>query len=114
MAKKSANTSIVDGLNQAFTNKIRVGIMAVLVVNDWVDFNTLKKLINTSDGNLATHLNNLEKKSYLIYKKDFVGRKPRTSYQCTQEGREAFQKHLQALESLLNSQQIILDKQSNN
>lgn len=110
MAKNSANKSIIDGLNEAFTNKIRVGIMAVLVVNEWVDFNTLKKLINTSDGNLATHLNNLEKKSYLIFRKDFVGRKPRTSYKCTKEGKKAFQAHLSALESLISGQHIKLDK----
>ncbi len=75
--------------------------MAILVVNDWVDFNTLKKLLDASDGNLASHLTALEKKEYIRLKKEFVGRKPRTSYQATELGKKEFQAHLNALEKLL-------------
>jgi DNA-binding HxlR family transcriptional regulator len=99
--------SIIDGLDKAFDNRIRVGIMAILVVNDWVDFNTLKTLLQVSDGNLASHLSGLEEAEYLIFKKEFVGRKTRTSYQATEQGKQAFTAHLNALENLLKIQQNI-------
>ncbi|HAS44682.1 MAG TPA: transcriptional regulator [Microscillaceae bacterium] len=95
--------SIIEGLNKAFENKFRIGTMAILVVNDWVDFNTLKKLLKATDGNLASHLIALEKKEYLKVKKEFVGRKPRTSYKATESGKVAFQAHLNALEKLLKN-----------
>lgn len=75
--------------------------MAVLVVNDWVDFNTLKDLLQVTDGNLASHLTALEKDAYILVRKEFVAKKPRTSYQCTASGRQAFQNHIEALEKLL-------------
>lgn len=93
--------SIIDGLNKAFENSYRIGAMSILVVNDWVDFNTLKKLLNASDGNLASHLVALEKKEYIRVKKEFVGRKPRTSYQVTELGKKEFQTHLDTLEKIL-------------
>ena len=101
--------SIIEGLNKAFNNKIRVGIMAVLVVNEWVDFNTLKDLLQVSDGNLASHLTALEKESYIQYKKEFIGKKPRTSYKATDDGKKAFNNHLNALENLLNNNNIDLN-----
>ena len=95
--------SIIEGLNKAFQNNYRVGAMAILVVNDWVDFNTLKKLLKASDGNLASHMTALEKAKYLTVKKEFVGRKPRTSYKATDLGKTTFQTHLNALEKLLKN-----------
>lgn len=80
--------------------------MAVLMVNDWVDFNTLKDLLQVTDGNLATHLTALEEIQYLIYKKEFVGKKTKTSYQATEKGKQAFQSHLNALENLLKMQNL--------
>lgn len=94
--------SIIEGLNNDFGGKFRIGTMAILVVNDWVDFKTLKKLLEASDGNLASHLVALEKKEYIEVKKEFVGRKPRTSYRATALGKREFQAHLNALEKLLN------------
>ena len=102
------NKSIIDGLNKAFNHKNRVGIMAILVVNDWVDFNTLKGLLSLEDGTLASHLKALEKVEYIEVKKEFVSRKPRTSYRYTNEGKKAFNDHLNALEELINSQKIYL------
>lgn len=75
--------------------------MSILIVNDWVEYNTLKKLLNTSDGNLASHIKTLEGKAYLEVKKQFVNRKPQTTYRATETGRTAFQSHLDALEALL-------------
>lgn len=98
--------SIIEDLDKAFNNKIRMGIMAVLVVNDWVDFNTLKTLIKATDGNLSSHLTGLEKVTYILVKKEFVGKKPRTSYKVSEKGKTAFENHLNALENLLKNAQI--------
>ncbi len=75
--------------------------MSVLMVNDWVDFSEMKSLLEITDGNLASHSNALEKSEYIEVKKEFVGKKPKTSYRVTQKGREAFTEHLNALEKLL-------------
>ena len=71
------------------------------MVNDWVDFNTLKENLGATDGNLASHLTNLEKAEYIEVKKQFVGKKTQTSYRATLDGRKAFGEHLDALEKLL-------------
>ena len=88
-------------MNKAFENKIRLGIMSALVVNDYLDFNSLKELLEVTDGNLASHLKSLEKSKYVAFKKEFLGRKPNTKYSATNEGREAFKKHIKAIEQLL-------------
>ena len=75
--------------------------MSVLMVNDWVDFSEMKTLLEITDGNLASHSSALEKSEYIEVKKEFVGKKPKTSYRVTQKGREAFTEHLNALEKLL-------------
>lgn len=75
--------------------------MSVLMVNDWVDFSEMKSLLEVTDGNMASHSNALEKAGYIEVKKEFVGKKPRTSYRVTQSGRQAFTEHLNALEKLL-------------
>lgn len=92
---------ILKDLNKAFENKIRLGIMSALVVNDHLDFNALKELMDVTDGNLASHLKYLEKYGYVAYKKDFINRKPNTRYYSTEEGRKAFRKHIRAIEQLL-------------
>ena len=88
-------------LDKAFENKVRLGLMSLLVIEDSVDFNTLKESLEITDGNLASHLKNLEKLSYISFKKEFVGRKPRTSYVATDLGRKAFKLHIEALEKFL-------------
>lgn len=93
--------SIIANINKAFENKVRLGIMAVLVVNDTVNFNELKELLGVTDGNLASHLKSLESKEYIGYTKTFENRKPRTSYYATKDGKEAFKQHILALEKLL-------------
>ncbi len=88
-------------LNKEFESRVRLGIMSVLMVNDWVDFNEMKNLLEVTDGNLASHSSALEKSNYIEIKKEFVGKKPKTSYRVTQLGRQAFSEHLNALEKLL-------------
>ena len=93
--------SIVSQLNKAFENRIRLGIMSILVVNDFVSYSKLKELLGVTDGNLASHLKALEKIEYVMVEKSFVDRKPHTTYAVTSAGRTAFQDHLNGLEALL-------------
>lgn len=90
-------------LNKTFENRIRLGIMSILMVNEWVDFKTFKEMLELTDGNLASHMTGLEKKEYIEVKKEFVGRKPLTTYNATKLGRKAFNEHLDALENLLKN-----------
>lgn len=91
----------LDNINKAFESRVRLGIMSVLMVEDKVDFSTLKDTLQLTDGNLASHLRALEDAEYLRVEKQFVGRKPNTTYQTTDTGREAFNNHLDALEQLI-------------
>ncbi len=96
----------LEKINKAFESRARLGIMSVLMVEDKVDFNTLKETLQLTDGNLASHLRALEEAEYLRVEKQFVGRKPQTTYHATEAGREAFKAHLDALEQLiLNNRQ---------
>ncbi len=102
----NANSAVKDyleNINKAFESRARLGIMSVLMVEDKVDFNTLKDTLQLTDGNLASHLRALEEAAYLRVEKQFVGRKPNTSYLVTQAGRSAFKSHLDALEQLILS-----------
>jgi DNA-binding MarR family transcriptional regulator len=92
----------ISDFNKAFESRIRLGIMSILVVNDSVDFATLKAQLQVTDGNMASHLTALEKLQYIEVSKQFIGRKPNTSYAVTEAGRKAFQDHLNALERLLS------------
>jgi DNA-binding HxlR family transcriptional regulator len=94
---------IIDKLNKNFESRVRLGIMSVLIVNDWVDFTEMKALLSITDGNLASHSAALEKSEYIEIKKEFVGKKPKTSYRITNLGRVAFKEHLNYLEKLINS-----------
>lgn len=88
-------------INPAFDHRNRLGIMSVLAVNEWVDYNTLKELLELTDGNLASHLKPLEAQGYITFKKQFVGRRPQTTYSATEKGRQAFKSHLDALETMV-------------
>lgn len=91
----------IDNLNKAFENRIRLGIMSILMVNDKIDFNNMKELLNLTDGNLASHITGLEKQGYILVNKQFVGKKPNTTFEATKEGKKAFKLHLDALEKLI-------------
>lgn len=88
-------------LNKAFESRIRLGIMSALMVNDYVDFNALKELLELTDGNLASHTRALEQLAYVRVEKSFQGRKPNTRYAVTPEGRLAFEQHIAALEKII-------------
>lgn len=88
-------------LNKAFENKIRLGIMSILSVNDQASFNHLKEVLEITDGNLASHIKSLEKDGYISVRKSFKNRKPNTNYKITDSGAKAFDNHLKALEDIL-------------
>lgn len=92
---------LLKNLNKAFENRIRLGIMSALMVNDYLDFNALKNLLGVTDGNLASHLKSLEKSEYIRVQKEFLNRKPNTKYSASDEGKLAFIKHIKAIEQLL-------------
>lgn len=96
------NVSFND-LHKAFENRIRLGIMSVLVVNESLDFNALKKYLEVTDGNLSSHLKKLEDEAFIEVKKSFIDRKPNTRYSITDKGRTAFENHLKALEQIINA-----------
>lgn len=88
-------------LNKIFDSRIRIGIMSALIVNEEVNFNDLKALIDVTDGNLATHLKTLEENGFIKVQKGFIGRKTNTLYSITKAGEKAFRAHLEALEKII-------------
>lgn len=93
--------NIIQNINKAFDHRIRLGIMSILMVNDYADFSTLKELLGVTDGNLASHAKALESENYISVQKQFIGKKPNTTYTATKEGRLAFREHIEALEKLI-------------
>ena len=102
---------LITKLNKIFDNRLRLGIMSILLVNDDADFNRLKTMLEATDGNLASHLRALEKEGYIKVHKQFVGRKPNTTYEVTAPGRRAFSEHLDALEKILNTSRAELSSE---
>lgn len=94
---------IIDNLSKALESRVRLAAMSVLVVNEAMDFNTLKELLQVTDGNLATHMSVLEREGYIRVRKRFVGRKPQTIYAATSSGKAAFAEHVDALERLIRT-----------
>lgn len=96
---------IVDKLNKVLESRVRLAVMSALSVNEGLTFNSLKEMLNVTDGNLASHIAALEQERYLTVKKRFVGKKPQTTYALTTAGRKAFAEHIDALEQLIRSSQ---------
>ncbi|QTD37056.1 transcriptional regulator [Polaribacter aestuariivivens] len=95
--------NIILHINKAFDHRIRLGIMSILMVNEYADFNTLKELLGATDGNLASHTKSLEKVDFIKVEKQFIGRKPNTKYYATELGKQEFKKHIEALEKLIKN-----------
>ncbi|HYK44402.1 MAG TPA: transcriptional regulator [Parafilimonas sp.] len=91
----------IENLNKVFDSRIRLGIMSALMVNDSINFNDLKALIQVTDGNLASHIKALEESGYIKVQKGFIGRKTNTLYSATKAGEKAFRFHLDALEQMI-------------
>lgn len=93
----------IEQLNKLFDSRVRIGIMSALMVNESLNFNDLKALIDVTDGNLASHLKSLEENSYIKVQKGFIGRKTNTTYTITEAGETAFRNHLNALEAIIKT-----------
>ncbi len=93
----------IENLNKVFDSRVRLGIMSTLMVNDAINFNDLKQLIDVTDGNLASHIKSLEDSGYIKVNKGFIGRKTNTTYTVTKVGEKAFQQHLSALEKMIKN-----------
>lgn len=91
----------IENLNKVFDSRVRLGIMSTLMVNDEINFNDLKQLIDVTDGNLASHVKALEDGGFIKVKKGFIGKKTNTTYAVTKAGQKAFQQHLDALENMI-------------
>jgi DNA-binding MarR family transcriptional regulator len=88
-------------LDRLIHERIRLGIVSALAVNDTLTFNELKKLLGTTDGNLSVHAVKLEEAGYITSSKYFEGRIPRTEYHLTDEGRRALDRYLDHMEALI-------------
>lgn len=93
-----------ESLDKVLEHSVRLQIMSVLVANDSYDFNSLKEIIGSTDGALATHIKALEKEKYISVTKSFIDRKPNTKYKVTERGRKTFKAHLDGLEQLIKQQ----------
>ena len=93
--------NIIQHINKIFDHRIRLGIMSVLMVNEYAEFNTLKELLGATDGNLASHIKALEKAEFINIEKQFIGKKPNTRSRATTLGRKEFKTHIEALEKLI-------------
>lgn len=91
----------IENLNKTFDSRIRMGVMSILIVNEEVSFNDLKKMLDVTDGNLASHMVNLEENGYIKVHKGFIGRKTNTTYSITRAGEKAFKDHIEALEAMI-------------
>lgn len=93
-----------ENLDKILEHRLRLQIMSVLITNNMYDFNSLKDMLDVTDGNLASHIKALEKEKYISVSKSFIDRKPNTKYKITERGRTAFRKHLDALEAVVKQQ----------
>jgi DNA-binding MarR family transcriptional regulator len=91
----------IEHLNKIFESRIRMGVMSILMVNPEISFNDLKQMMEVTDGNLASHMVNLEENGYIKVHKGFIGRKTNTTYSITRAGEKAFRDHIEALENMI-------------
>lgn len=90
-------------LDRLVHERLRLGILSALSVNDTLTFNELKKLLDTTDGNLSVHARKLEEAGYVGCSKGFAGRVPRTDYRMTAAGRRALERYLDHMEALIQT-----------
>jgi DNA-binding HxlR family transcriptional regulator len=90
-------------LDRLIHERMRLGIVSALAVNDALTFNDLKRLMKTTDGNLSVHARKLEDAAYVTCTKSFEGRMPRTEYRLTPTGRRALERYLDHMEALIRA-----------
>src|SRR5476649_1089799 len=90
-------------LDRLVHERLRLGILSALAVNDSLTFNELKKLLDTTDGNLSVHARKLEEAGYVACSKSFEGRMPKTEYKLSASGRRALERYLDHMEALIQA-----------
>lgn len=100
---KTASPKRADELDRLIHERLRLGLVSALAVNDSLSFSDLKKLMNTTDGNLSVHARKLEEAEYITCTKSFEGRMPKTKYRLTAAGRRALEKYLDHMEALIRA-----------
>jgi DNA-binding HxlR family transcriptional regulator len=93
----------LESIDDVIHQKVRLGVMSFLIGLGEADFNCLKSELGVSDGNLSTHLTVLEESGYVGVVKEFIGKKPRTTYSPTPAGRRAFEEYVAALEAFVRT-----------
>jgi DNA-binding MarR family transcriptional regulator len=104
---EKAAENVSNDLDKVIHERMRLGIISALAANESLSFNDLKRLLNTTDGNVSVHARKLEEASYLTCEKSFKGRVPLTEYRITQAGREALEKYLNHMEALIKAMKRI-------
>ena len=103
LRKQPAAAALALELDPVIHERVRLGIVSALAVNETLSFNDLKKLLEITDGNLSVHARKLEAAGYVKCSKSFVGRQPRTEFKLTAAGRRALEEYLQGMESVIRA-----------
>jgi DNA-binding MarR family transcriptional regulator len=101
--KAEHGSARADALDRLIHERLRLGIVSALAVNDSLSFSDLKKLMRTTDGNLSVHARKLEEAEYITCTKSFEGRMPKTQYRLTAAGRRALERYLDHMEALIRA-----------
>lgn len=101
--KADVKTQTPLNLDRLIHERLRLGIISALAVNERLSFNDLKRLLDTTDGNLSVHARKLEEAQYIACDKSFEGRVPRTEYRLTAAGRRALEKYLAHMEAIIKA-----------
>jgi DNA-binding HxlR family transcriptional regulator len=104
---RTKEKSAAPNLDRLIHERLRLGIISALAANESLTFSDLKKLMNTTDGNLSVHARKLEEAGYISCTKFFEGRLPKTEYKLTAAGRSALEKYLSHMESLIKQMRNI-------
>jgi DNA-binding MarR family transcriptional regulator len=99
----AAPSARADVLDRLIHERLRLGIVSALAVNESLSFSDLKKLMKTTDGNLSVHARKLEEAEYITCTKSFEGRMPKTEYRLTASGRRALERYLDHMEALIRA-----------
>ena len=102
-----AAETVSNDLDRVIHERMRLGIISALAANQALSFTELKKLLDTTDGNISVHARKLEDAGYLTCEKSFKGRMPLTEYRITAEGREALERYLNHMEALIKAMKKI-------
>ena len=106
VGRKAASAPAAPDFDRLIHERIRLGMVSALAANESLSFNELKKLLQTTDGNLSVHARKLEEAKYVECEKYFEGRLPRTVYRLTAAGRQALGSYLDQMEALIHSMRV--------